>query len=341
MKTQSAQNSTQGFTVHGYTLSELKSLARNLLESPAESSQASVTCSIDGAPPMQTVEPVTLRPRDDGGEVLSFVQEGVTRYACLNLPAQASQPGNAGRKWPLLIHLHGSRAAPGSLYSLGHALFALHDTAALSSDPSVRGFIVLSPMGRRARPAGALSGTGFHWDEWYRNPTANLDALAIDHFLDEVVARGIVDTQRIYVFGWSNGAYMAALYGMWRADRIAAIAQYAGANPWSRLPCPVPMTWTRKVPITLMRNLCDALVPYTATQEWIQTLQAQDWPFEYQSLDLHGAPTALDATPPRRSGKLRGLYEHIRWPDTAAFEHALTFLGRHPLPPAGSARDGR
>lgn len=75
------------------------------------------------------------------------------------------QPGRAGRKWPLLIHLHG-------------------------------------------------------WDEWYRNPTDNLDALAIDHFLDEVVARGLVDTDRIYVFGWSNGAYMAALYGMWRANRI-------------------------------------------------------------------------------------------------------------------------
>ena len=48
---------------------------------------------------------------------------------------------------------------------------------------------------------------------------------------DEVVARGLVDTQRIYVFGWSNGAYMAALYGMWRANRIAAIAQYACSTP--------------------------------------------------------------------------------------------------------------
>ncbi|WNG62055.1 prolyl oligopeptidase family serine peptidase [Archangium gephyra] len=320
-------------------LAELKSFVSTLFHSSATPVNPSVTCSIDGAPPMQTVEPVTIRPRAEGGEVLSFVQEGVTRYACLNLPAQASQPGSAGRKWPLLIHLHGSRATPASLYSLGKALFALHDTAALSSDPRVRGFLVLSPMGRRARPAGALSGTGFHWDEWYRNPTANLDALAIDHFLDEVVARGLVDTDRIYVFGWSNGAYMAALYGMWRSDRIAAIAQYAGANPWTRLPCPVPMTWTRRVPMTLMRNLCDALVPYSATQEWIETLQAQNWPFEYQSLDLRGAATAPDAVPPARSSKLRGLYEHVRWPDQDVFEKALVFLGRHPLS-SWSCRDG-
>ncbi len=94
------------------------------------------------------------------------------------------------------------------------------------------------------------------------------------------------------------------------------------------------MTWTRRVPIALLRNLCDALVPYSATQEWIQTLQAQQWPFEYQSLDFHGAATAPDAGPPAHGSKLRGLYEHVRWPDQAAFEKALAFLGRHPLPPS-------
>src|SRR3712207_1164258 len=83
---------------------------------------------------------------------------------------------------------------------------------------------------------------------------------------------------------------------------------------------------------TLFRS--DALVPYSATQEWIETLQAQQWPFEYQSLDLHGAATAPDAPPPSRVNKLRGLYEHVRWPNQAAFEKALAFLPRHPLPPS-------
>ena len=95
------------------------------------------------------------------------------------------------------------------------------------------------------------------------------------------------------------------------------------------------MTWTRKVPVTLMRNLCDALVAYPATQEWIETLRAQQWPFEYQSLDLHGAATAPDAVPPEHYTQARGLYEHVRWPDQAAFEKALAFLARHPLPPSG------
>jgi len=73
--------------------------------------------------------------------------------------------------------------------------------------------------------------------------------------------QGLVDPDRIYVFGWSNGAYMSELYGMWRSDWIAAIGQYAGANPWSRTPCPVPIPEGRKVPLVLLRNLCDALIP--------------------------------------------------------------------------------
>ena len=51
------------------------------------SSSTSVACSADGAPPMPTVQPVTFRPRAHGGRVLSFTQQGVERYACLNLDA--------------------------------------------------------------------------------------------------------------------------------------------------------------------------------------------------------------------------------------------------------------
>lgn len=234
-------------------------------------------CTEDGAPPMRTVEPVTLPPAAYGGTRLAFDQHGVTRYASLYLPPQAQAIGNLGgdQRWPLLIYLHGSLTTPDSLHSFGRNLLKLQPSYQLSSWPDVRGFLLLAPEGRRADPwssDGPHTGVGFHWDSWYRNPDANLDALAIDHFLDEVMATGRVDPARIYVFGWSNGAYMAALYGVWRSERIAAIAQYAGADPWSRTPCPVPLTYRRQVPIVLLRNLCDALVPCSATSEWITTL---------------------------------------------------------------------
>lgn len=281
---------------------------------------------------MQTVAPVTVEPYCERGRVLSFEQAGVTRYACFNPPRQAEEGQNASRRWPLLIYLHGSRATPDSVYTLGKGLFRLRDDYPLSDDPDTRGFFLLSPEGRRATPWESITGTGFHWDEWHRNAASNLDAQAIDHFVDEVTATGQVDPRRIYVFGWSNGAYMAALYGVWRSQRIAAIAQYAGADPWSRSPCPVPMRYDRQTPLVLLRNLCDALVPCAATGAWIDTLTAQNWPFEYHNLGLLGHITAADANCTQRCGKIRGIFEHVRFPRKDALEAMLRFLKAHPLP---------
>jgi len=291
-----------------------------------------VPCSADGAPPFTTVEPVTIPLLCPQGRLLSFDQDGVRRYACLNLPAQARLEPSNGRKWPLLIYLHGSRTTPESIYLSGRDLFDLQDVYPLSDDPAVQGFILLSPEGRRATPAESITGTGFHWDEWYRNPTENLDALAVDHFLDEVVAQELVDPDRIYVFGWSNGAYMSELYGMWRSDRIAAIGQYAGANPWSRTPCPVPIPEGRKVPLVLLRNLCDALVPCATSSEWIDDLTELDWPFEYHNLSLRGRIVSPDRSCVQECSKAQGLYEHVRWPNKQALRRMLGFLKQHPLP---------
>ena len=293
-------------------------------------------CSADGAPPIRTDSPATIPLYCDRGRLLSFRQKGAARYACFNPPAQSQRGTTAGRTWPLLVYLHGSLTTPESLYLSGRNLFALHDTYVLSADPRVQGFFVLSPEGRRATPwpssgsDGPVTGTGFHWDEWDRNPSQNLDALAIDHFVDEALATRLIDPKRIYVFGWSNGAYMAVLYSNWRSDRIASAGQFAGADPWSRTPCPVAVQATRQVPLVLLRNLCDQLVPCATTTGWVDTLTQLGWPFEFHNLDLQGGITTETACVPACS-KDRGLYEHIRWPDADALARMLAFLREHPL----------
>jgi hypothetical protein len=67
----------------------------------------------------------------------------------------------------------------------------------------VAGLVFLQAAPSRSAEA-TCSGTGFHWDEWYRNPAENLDVKAIDHFLNQVIAMGKVNRHRIYVFGWSK-----------------------------------------------------------------------------------------------------------------------------------------
>ncbi|MDK2125155.1 prolyl oligopeptidase family serine peptidase [Parachitinimonas caeni] len=292
---------------------------------PAQADSA-FRCSEYGAPPMQTVEPVTKRPKCLQGQVLSYDQDNITRYACLNTPKQVRGTQEGSRKWPLLIYLHGSRTTPDSLYLEGHELFELHNTYPLSPEAGVEGFLILSPEGRRAKvwpSSSPTTGEGFHWDEWYRNPKDNLDVQAIDHFLDEVMASGWVDPKRVYVFGWSNGAYMAALYASWRRERIAAVGQYAGANPWSRPPCPVALPADPPPPLTLMRNLCDALVPCTTTNDWIKTQQARGWTFEYTNLDARGRATQRDAACTASCGKAKGIAEHVRWPGKDVLTRSL------------------
>ena len=293
-----------------------------------------------GAPPITTVPPVTQPVDCQDGKLLSFEQSGVTRYACLNLPAQAKRSKG---KWPLIIYLHGSETNPASLYKEGKSLFELHDTFALSNDPAVKGFLIVSPEGRNAQPWPAAAGAqqvGIRWDEWYRDPAANLDAAAIDHFLDAAVATGLVDTRRIYVFGWSNGAFTAALYGVWRSGRIAAIGQYAGANPWARPPCPIAMPNGPQVPLILIRNLCDRVVPCSLTSEWIGNLTAAKWPFESYNLFDDGSEAPASQPCAKVCSKVQGIHDHIRWPQKSVLEkRLLPFFKRHarsfaPLPPA-------
>jgi dienelactone hydrolase len=125
-------------------------------------------------------------------------------------------------------------------------------------------------------------GTG--WDNWYRQLDRrrrnvvvdgvtypqNVDAATIDHFVDEVVATGKVDTRRIYVTGWSNGAAMGVLYGLNRRG-IAAAAVYTGPNPFRAFNDPCPQepvrrrarsdaelrVTNRRLPILHIHNACD------------------------------------------------------------------------------------
>jgi len=290
---------------------------------------AAPTCSATGTPPLETVEPVTEKPACKDGQVLSFDQAGVTRYACLNRPA-----GTA--KAPMVVYLHGSLTTPDSLYRSGRALFELSRDYPLSTHADTKGFILLAPEGRRAKPwasESAHTGVGFHWDEWQRDPTTNLDVQAIDHFIDQVVAMGLVDEKQIYVFGWSNGANMAVLYGAWRSSRIAAVGQYAGADPWSRPPCPVAEPTGRQVPLTLLRNMCDALAKCSYTDSWSDTLEGLNWPFQRTNLTLLGKQAAPNAGCVETCGKARGLYEHVRWPrKTVLASQLLDFFKSHPLP---------
>jgi len=175
-------------------------------------------------------------------------RDGYDRYACLYEPPSAS----SAAPLPLLVYIHPS-LFPADTLETATDILEFQNVASLSADPDRAGFIVLAPQGRSTKhfyPSPDDQGLG--WDNWYRqfDPGGdtfvdgtvypeNVDAVTIDHFLDRELATGKVDTNRIYVTGWSNGAAMSYIYGLSRPS-IAAIAVYSAPDPFHAFndPCP-------------------------------------------------------------------------------------------------------
>jgi len=176
--------------------------------------------------------------------------DGTARAACLYDPGTAS----AQSRLPLLVFLQSS-ATNASLSLLATNILPALATADLTGDPARPGFRLLVPGGRvtdRFYPAPNDQDT-VGWDVWYRqfgsgsrsingqNYPLNADFAALDHFIDEQIATGLVDTDRIYVAGWSNGAGFALQYGQNR-EQVAAVAMYSTPNPYNALSDPCPQT---------------------------------------------------------------------------------------------------
>jgi predicted esterase len=198
---------------------------------------ASSRCTAYGDAPA-TVIGNTI-PTCPGGTLLGPWQDGDAskRYACMWAPASVS----TSNPLPMVVFLHPSLSTADVITVTN--LIDFMNTYVLSGDAAHPGFIILAPEGRNTTHYYApVDQTGFGWDNWYRQfqptdgsdglPAENVDAATIDHFIAAMVATNEVDSNRIYLTGWSNGAAMAYIYGLNRAS-IAAVAVYSAPDPWA------------------------------------------------------------------------------------------------------------
>jgi poly(3-hydroxybutyrate) depolymerase len=229
---------------------------------PSVASAASA-CSPFGDAPAQTYDhAVSTAPTCAGGALLGASSDPWSdsdhnpRYACEWTPS--STPSGS---LPLIVYLHPSEDTADSAKNFTNLLDEIN-TANVSGDTSRPGFFLLAPQGRwthhwygtdpNATTGIDLKSTG--WDNWYRQVSPagdvtvngvlykeNVDAASIDHFIAEVVATGKIDTNRIYVTGWSNGAAMAYLYGLNRPG-VAAVAVYSAPDPLAAFDDPCEQT---------------------------------------------------------------------------------------------------
>ncbi len=311
-----------------------------------------------------------VKPSCGSGELLGPWKDGdgTDRYACLHEPP----PLKPGRRLALLVYLHPSLFGT---WTLRHTnLLDLSDTSSLGSGPAASGFIVLAPQGRNTAhfyPWPDSHGMG--WDNWYRqlSPAGsvrvgktvypeNVDAATIDHFIAEVARSGKIDTRRIYVTGWSNGAAMGLLYALNRPN-VAAVAVYSGPDPFGALddPChqkPVGSAsannaevriYNPRVPVMNVHNACDIAGTCPNAEKLAKELRLAGVKVEDVIVDSSGkrvdACTDYCGTDPNGGlaflynplGWLIGLHRHERWPSkwTPAM---LEFFRAHPLQPAAA-----
>jgi poly(3-hydroxybutyrate) depolymerase len=259
---------------------------------------------------------------------------GEARAACLLLPPGATM----ATPMPMIVYLHPSLFPQDTILLTG--MFTDRFTADLGGASG--GFILLMPAGRDTEHFYPFpDDTGLGWDNWYRNlnrnsPALNVDVATIDHFIAAAVATGAVDTNRIYMSGWSNGAAMAQLYAL-NTPGIAAAAVYSSPDPFRDVQDPgaQPPFANVLTPIMDIHNQCD-IIGICQTGKAFHNELASRYPSLVQRPviidDLFQEVTTCDDTCASQAltSPSRGSLYHLRWPISWNTQ-IYAFLKDHPL----------
>jgi len=184
-------------------------------------------------------EPWSLSEGQHAARVHRSVTRKVEAEFLLYLPAGFAAHG--GRRFPLLIFLHGSgesgrdiaavlRNGPPKLVAAGHQF----------------PFIIASPQAHEDWP-------GFDFD-------------ALNAMLDEIIGRLPIDTDRIYLTGLSMGGEWSYGWASMNPERFAAIAPVGGA--WN----PVSACALKRVPVWAFHGAKDDVIPLDSDRAMIDAI---------------------------------------------------------------------
>jgi polyhydroxybutyrate depolymerase len=162
-----------------------------------------------------------------GEENVTTTSGGVERTYIRHVPPQH----DGTHPLPLIISIHG----------LGEGASLHTRTTEWGPRADEHGFVVVFPQGINSL-----------WDPSPEGP----DVAYIGHVLDEVEATLCVDMNRVYVSGFSLGAFMTSAVACVYADRVAAVAPVAGISDFDGC---AP---ARPVPVITFHGTADNWVDY-------------------------------------------------------------------------------
>jgi polyhydroxybutyrate depolymerase len=178
--------------------------------------QPSAGCQA-GTTPVQNGQSVNFSA---AGEAGAYIVEGP--------PNESST-----RPLPLVIDLHGYRESA--------AIQA--DLTKLGSYGATNGFITVTPQVNEAV------------QHWITTPGGS-DQKFLIALISHITSTLCVDSHRVYVAGYSNGAFMASALACSDAGKIAAVATVAGIE------APSGCRPSRRVPVIAFHGTSDPFVPY-------------------------------------------------------------------------------
>jgi poly(3-hydroxybutyrate) depolymerase len=154
---------------------------------------------------------------------------------------------------------------------------------------------------------------------------SNVDVASVDHFVDILSERGVIDRRQIYTLGHGSGGVMAAMYAMVRPDRVAAFATVASdASAW------VWACEARPPPAFIAYRACDTVTPCGSVERWLRWREGRGATTTSLRLDASGRRAASCATGRRRCRDAVGRGNHQRWPKSSE-KTLLEFFSRYRL----------
>lgn len=193
------------------------------------------------------------------------------------------------KKYPLMLSIHGG---PHSMYNVGFN-FAYQENAA-------NGFITLY-----TNPRGS-TGYGSKFGNAIKNAYPSKDYDDLMKGVDEVIAKGYVDTQNMFVYGCSGGGVLTA-WIVGHTDRFAAASANCPVINWlsfvgntdgpswyrnfEKLPWEDPSEHLRRSPLMYVGNVTTPTMLMTGVND-LRTPIAQTEEF-YEALKIRKVPTKM------------------------------------------------
>jgi dipeptidyl aminopeptidase/acylaminoacyl peptidase len=196
---------------------------------------------------------------------------------------------DANKKYPLMLEIHGG---PHAMYNVGFS-FARQEHAA-------NGYVVLYTNPRGSTGYGSAFGNAIK----HAYPSKDFDDLMKG--VDEVIAKGYIDTSNMFVFGCSGGGVLTA-WTVGHTDRFTAASSNCPVINWlsfvgttdgsswyrnfAKLPWEDPSEHLRRSPLMYVGNVKTPTMLMTGVND-LRTPISQTEEF-YEALKLRKVPTAM------------------------------------------------